>query len=185
MTLTAADSLRADAVRVPEGRRRISLSALTVLKGIKTLVIDTHRFVQVVVEGHTDDRGSASHNEDLSARRAQAVAHWLPQNGVDTNLEAKGFGKRSRWCRIPAPRISPRIAGSRSSWSNRDRAKRRPAEPAIMRNSAQHRDSITSKNITLRGKQVKKRRFPWFVQEFEGYGVEPNIWTISNASRGP
>jgi hypothetical protein len=69
--------------------------------------------------------------------------------------------------------------------ANRDRAKRRPAEPAIMRNSAQHRDSITSKNITLRGKQVKKRRFPWFVQEFEGYGVEPNIWTISNASRGP
>jgi hypothetical protein len=46
-------------------------------------------------------------------------------------------------------------------------------EVAITRNSAQHQQSITSKNISLRGKQVKRPPFPWFVHEFERHGVDP------------
>jgi len=47
----------------------------------------------VAIEGHTDSKGSASYNKDLSLRRAQAVAQWLANNGVDkARLSVKGLG---------------------------------------------------------------------------------------------
>ena len=73
---------------------RLKPDALAVLGEIKTLVIDQQQFARVLVGGHTDDRGSESHNEDLSTRRAQVVARWLSQNGVAKDLQAKGYGKR-------------------------------------------------------------------------------------------
>jgi OOP family OmpA-OmpF porin len=61
---------------------------------MKALVIDPQRFVRVLIEGHTDDQGSESHNLDLSSRRAQSVARWLSQNGLRQDLlAARGFGK--------------------------------------------------------------------------------------------
>lgn len=47
----------------------------------------------VGIEGHTDAKGSASYNKDLSLRRAQAVAQWLANHGVDkSRLTVKGYG---------------------------------------------------------------------------------------------
>ncbi|QKH38340.1 OmpA family protein [Achromobacter pestifer] len=47
----------------------------------------------VAIEGHTDSKGSASYNKDLSLRRAQAVAQWLASHGVDkSRLSVKGLG---------------------------------------------------------------------------------------------
>ncbi|ADP17064.1 OmpA family protein 3 [Achromobacter xylosoxidans A8] len=47
----------------------------------------------VAIEGHTDSKGSASYNKDLSLRRAQAVAQWLTSHGVDkARLTVKGLG---------------------------------------------------------------------------------------------
>ncbi len=37
---------------------------------------------KIRIEGHTDDRGSASYNEELSMRRADAVARVLSSRGV-------------------------------------------------------------------------------------------------------
>ena len=37
----------------------------------------------VVVEGHSDSRGSLKHNRELSLRRAQAVCDYLVRLGVD------------------------------------------------------------------------------------------------------
>lgn len=52
---------------------------------------------QVVVQGHTDSRGSAAYNESLSQRRAAAVAKVLiNQHGVSASrVSAKGFGESS------------------------------------------------------------------------------------------
>lgn len=52
---------------------------------------------QVVVQGHTDSRGSAAYNESLSQRRAAAVAQVLiNQHGVSASrVSAKGFGESS------------------------------------------------------------------------------------------
>lgn len=46
------------------------------------------------VEGHTDSRGSASYNQRLSERRADAVARYLEGTGVrNSRIDAVGYGK--------------------------------------------------------------------------------------------
>jgi len=50
--------------------------------------------VRVLIEGHTDSRGSSAYNEELSQRRAQAVAEALSERGVPGDrYVAKGLGK--------------------------------------------------------------------------------------------
>ena len=45
------------------------------------------------IEGHTDSTGSYSRNKQLSLERANAVAGYLIQNGIDeSRLEAVGLG---------------------------------------------------------------------------------------------
>lgn len=47
----------------------------------------------VVIEGHTDSKGSDAINQPLSERRAQAVANNITSNGVDSGrIETKGYG---------------------------------------------------------------------------------------------
>jgi outer membrane protein OmpA-like peptidoglycan-associated protein len=59
-------------------------------------LLDEHPEIQKVrVEGHTDDVGDPSYNEDLSRRRAAAVVRWLVDHGVDGGrLESAGYGSR-------------------------------------------------------------------------------------------
>jgi outer membrane protein OmpA-like peptidoglycan-associated protein len=48
---------------------------------------------RVIVEGHTDNVGSARHNEVLSLRRAQSVAQQLVSGGMkDADIERRGLG---------------------------------------------------------------------------------------------
>ena len=45
------------------------------------------------IRGYTDSTGSAAHNQTLSVNRAQSVAAYLTQHGVQPNrLDAQGFG---------------------------------------------------------------------------------------------
>jgi outer membrane protein OmpA-like peptidoglycan-associated protein len=45
------------------------------------------------IQGYTDSTGSASYNQTLSVNRAQSVATYLSQRGVQPNrLQAQGFG---------------------------------------------------------------------------------------------
>jgi OOP family OmpA-OmpF porin len=61
------------------------------------------------IEGHTDASGSARANIDLSQRRAQAVADFLVQAGVDRQrLDVTGYGA-SR----PLPGTAPQAAANR------------------------------------------------------------------------
>ncbi|WP_169805534.1 OmpA family protein [Novosphingobium rosa] len=46
-----------------------------------------------LIEGHTDSRGKLNANMDLSQRRAQAVADFLAQQGVEASrIDVRGFG---------------------------------------------------------------------------------------------
>jgi outer membrane protein OmpA-like peptidoglycan-associated protein len=48
----------------------------------------------VVVQGHTDSTGSEEHNQDLSERRAEAIANRLIGDGVDQDrIAAIGYGE--------------------------------------------------------------------------------------------
>ncbi|MFN7925774.1 MAG: OmpA family protein [Bryobacteraceae bacterium] len=59
--------------------------ALAVLKEAPQLTI--------TINGHTDSRGDAAANKDLSARRARAVATWFQSHGVESSrLSSAGFG---------------------------------------------------------------------------------------------
>jgi outer membrane protein OmpA-like peptidoglycan-associated protein len=50
----------------------------------------------IVVEGHTDSRGSESHNLDLSQRRAESVRTYLVARGYEPDrMQAHGMGKGS------------------------------------------------------------------------------------------
>lgn len=49
--------------------------------------------MKVMVEGHTDSKGSDAYNQRLSERRAQAVLNWLAENGVGSSrMQAIGYG---------------------------------------------------------------------------------------------
>jgi peptidoglycan-associated lipoprotein len=49
---------------------------------------------QIMVEGHADERGTREYNLALGARRAQAVRHFLAQQGVaNARLRTISFGK--------------------------------------------------------------------------------------------
>lgn len=57
--------------------------------------VRAHPGRRIVVEGHTDDRGSDAHNDDLSLRRARAVVTWLVEHGADpASISAEPHGER-------------------------------------------------------------------------------------------
>ncbi len=49
--------------------------------------------LKIEVAGHTDDRGSAAHNQSLSQRRAETVEKFLRDGGVTNELKAVGYGE--------------------------------------------------------------------------------------------
>lgn len=55
------------------------------------LVLHTERSVKI--SGHTDNTGNEAHNLNLSKRRADVVAEYLVDNGVDIRrVETLGLG---------------------------------------------------------------------------------------------
>jgi outer membrane protein OmpA-like peptidoglycan-associated protein len=64
-----------------------------VLKAVGDALKSTPGVRKVSIEGHTDDRGNADHNLELSQRRADSVRAWLIEHGIEAErLEAKGYG---------------------------------------------------------------------------------------------
>ena len=58
-------------------------------------VLREHPEIQKIeVQGHTDNRGGAAYNRQLSQRRAASVVKWLTTQGKieASRLEAKGYG---------------------------------------------------------------------------------------------
>ena len=70
-------------------------------------VLAEHPGREVTVEGRTDSSGSAAYNQELSLRRASAVASQLERAGLDpSRIEVRGYGE-SQPCLLytsPSPR---------------------------------------------------------------------------------
>jgi outer membrane protein OmpA-like peptidoglycan-associated protein/streptogramin lyase len=69
-------------------------AALEALERIKQSIVDARPGSRLEIEGHTDDRASASHNLALSERRAGSVAKWFASTGVGSDrLSERGYGE--------------------------------------------------------------------------------------------
>ena len=56
-------------------------------------VLAAYAKAAVLVEGHTDAKGSDKYNQKLSERRAEAVVKWLKGDGVKNKMTARGLGE--------------------------------------------------------------------------------------------
>ena len=64
------------------------------LLGAVRAVLEAHPDIKKLrVEGHTDNKGDAANNKKLSQQRAETVAKWLTDHGIDkARLSSAGFG---------------------------------------------------------------------------------------------
>jgi outer membrane protein OmpA-like peptidoglycan-associated protein len=57
------------------------------------IVMQQNPSLQIRLDGHTDDTGTAEYNFDLADRRAEAVRKYLTLHGIDpSRLQVRGFG---------------------------------------------------------------------------------------------
>ena len=57
-------------------------------------VFQNYPDTNILIEGHTDDSGSAEYNMTLSKKRAQAVSNYFLSQGVSANrLTTKWYGE--------------------------------------------------------------------------------------------
>lgn len=72
---------------------QLTANAQQVLNGVAERLVNNPD-VRVSIEGHTDSRGAAEYNQNLSQRRAESVAAYLAQRGVEANrMRAVGYGE--------------------------------------------------------------------------------------------
>jgi outer membrane protein OmpA-like peptidoglycan-associated protein len=75
------------------GKALIQPRSFTMLDQVAHVLSQHPEVEQVIIEGHTDDRGNADANRKLSLARAEAVKGYLVSKGVaPSRLEAKGYG---------------------------------------------------------------------------------------------
>lgn len=79
-------------IQFDTGKATIQPASEAVLQPIVQL-LEQDAALKLRIEGHTDNQGTASANQTLSEKRAQAVVAWLTSHGVQASrLTAKGFG---------------------------------------------------------------------------------------------
>jgi outer membrane protein OmpA-like peptidoglycan-associated protein len=68
-------------------------ASFDLLKEVAGVLSKNTQIEKMQVEGHTDSTGAASHNKELSQKRAESVRAFLVKEGVaGKRLVAKGFG---------------------------------------------------------------------------------------------
>ena len=94
--LDAAAELGLDCVEFATGKDVILERSAPILEAVQA-VLDKHDDIKRVrIEGHTDDRGDALYNLQLSQRRADAVRDYLVQRGYPADrTQARGKGEGS------------------------------------------------------------------------------------------
>ncbi len=83
-----------DSVYFATNEADILPASATLLQDVIDILSDHPELTQMRIEGHTDSRGSAAHNLELSTRRAASVRQYLIDHGIDeSRLVSEGFGE--------------------------------------------------------------------------------------------
>jgi SH3 domain-containing YSC84-like protein 1 len=91
-SLTKKSRVTLTDVQFETGKADITPDSATALNAVLATLKD-HADWNIRVEGFTDNVGSKEANEKLSADRAEAVANWLADHGIDrARLSSKGYG---------------------------------------------------------------------------------------------
>ena len=77
---------------------RILPESHAVLDRVAALMAEHPNLVRLQVQGHSSTDGSASHNRELSERRAAAVAEYLRTAGVEQEVTSQGYGETYPLC---------------------------------------------------------------------------------------
>jgi len=103
---------------VPSQERRME-EIVSNLKQFLTL----HPDVNLILEGHADERGSAEYNQALSQRRAERVENYLAAQGIPAGrMEVRAYGKAKN---LTKKQVEELTAGNPSvSAEERQRVKR-------------------------------------------------------------
>ena len=76
------------------GKSSIKERSYNILDQIASVLKANPQITKVRIEGHTDSRGDADYNKQLSQDRADAVREYLIESGIDeTRLASKGYGE--------------------------------------------------------------------------------------------
>jgi OmpA-OmpF porin, OOP family len=80
-------------VKFKTGSAEILRESDPILIAVAQILKDHPELQKIRIEGHTDNRGGAAMNKDLSNRRAASVMKWLTTFGIDKKrMTSKGFG---------------------------------------------------------------------------------------------
>jgi OOP family OmpA-OmpF porin len=91
--LGCPDSVVLQEVNFEFDSAQLTSNARSVLNGVAERLVNNPD-VRVSIEGHTDSRGSDEYNKNLSQERAQSVAAYLAERGVNANrMRAVGYGE--------------------------------------------------------------------------------------------
>ncbi|MCX7679293.1 MAG: OmpA family protein [Spirochaetes bacterium] len=71
---------------------QLKIQALKDLDAIAKIIREKYPHKEIIVEGHTDNIGSAEYNKNLSEKRAYSVAKYLHDKGLGGKLSYRGYG---------------------------------------------------------------------------------------------
>lgn len=83
-----------DSVYFETAKAVIKVESFELLNEVAQIIMDHPELTKIRIEGHTDARGNANYNLELSKKRAASVRDYLIGRGVaPERLESEGFGK--------------------------------------------------------------------------------------------
>jgi len=86
--------LRSQNIHFDSGSANISEQSLGTMAELSSAIMGCSAVNRILIAGHTDSQGDNASNQNLSERRARAVADYLVQSGVSpSQIAIKGFGE--------------------------------------------------------------------------------------------
>ena len=76
------------------GSARLTAASRQVIDDRLLALLNDRPNIRIEINAHTDSRGSAASNQDLSERRAQSVVNYLGGKGINrSRLVSRGYGE--------------------------------------------------------------------------------------------